>query len=119
MIHHCGIIVRDGFNDVLTLDHLCIPAVALLSNKVTIEQVAKIEHMAKQLANGRLSLLFDADGPGDEGAKEAQWQLTECQLEVRLSWTGTTHGSTIQNRQPEHVARQKWENTIWSRLWRE
>src|SRR5439155_11770596 len=75
-IARCGIIVVEGFNDVLGLDALSVPAVAIMSNKITEQQVLKIERFAKALAGGKLTLLFDADDAGDAGAKEALWLLT-------------------------------------------
>ncbi len=65
-----GIIVVEGFNDVLALDHLGVPAVAICSNRITEQQVAKVVRWAKQLAGGKVSLMFDCEGNGDEGAKE-------------------------------------------------
>jgi hypothetical protein len=42
-----GVIVTEGFNDVLGLDALGIPAVAIMSNKITEEQIAKIERWSR------------------------------------------------------------------------
>jgi len=91
-IARCGIIVVEGFNDVIGLDSLGIPAVAIMSNKITDEQVAKVERWAKQLAAGKVMLLFDADDAGDAGAKEALWLFAERGLDVRLGWSKTMHG---------------------------
>ena len=62
----------EGFNDVLGLDALGIPAVAIMSNKITDEQVTKVERFAKLLAAGKVTLMFDADAAGDTGAKETR-----------------------------------------------
>ncbi len=116
---HCGPIVCEGFNDVLALDQLGIPAVAIMSNKITAEQVTKIERWARQLANGRVSLLFDADGPGEEGAKEALWFLAERNLDVRVGWSSSLFKGQFADRQPEHLSRDEWEQAIRPRLWRQ
>ncbi len=116
---HCGPIVCEGFNDVLALDALGIPAVAIMSNRITAEQVAKIERWSRQLSQGRVSLLFDADGPGDEGAKEALWLLSERGLDVRVGWTRSLNTGAFADRQPEHLTREDWEQGIRPRLWRE
>ena len=115
---HCGPIICEGFNDVLALDQLAIPAVAIMSNRMTVEQVAKIERWSRQLAQGRVSLFFDADGPGDEGAKEALWLLTERGLDVRLAWSRASHGGQFAGRQPEQLSREEWDQAIRARLWR-
>ena len=65
-----------GINDVLGLDNIGVPAVAIMSNRITDEQVAKIERWAKRLAAGRVAILFDADEAGDQGAKEALWVVS-------------------------------------------
>jgi 5S rRNA maturation endonuclease (ribonuclease M5) len=107
-----GLIVVEGFNDVLGLDALGIPAVAIMSNKITEHQVAKVERFAKTLAGGRVSLLFDADAAGDEGAKEAHWLLAQCGLDVRLGWSQTMHGGKFAGRQPENLTNDEWANII-------
>ncbi len=118
IIAHCGIIVVEGFNDVLALDHLGIPAVAIMSNKITMEQVDKIERWSRQLAHGRVSLLFDADGPGNDGAKETLWLLADRNLDVRLGWSHTLHDRAFAGQQPEHLTRENWEQGVRQRLWR-
>ena len=65
-----GIIVVEGFNDVLGLDAIGVPAVAIMSNKTTEEQVAKVERWAKNLADGIVTLLFDADDAGDKDGRQ-------------------------------------------------
>lgn len=114
----CGIIVVEGFNDVIGLDGLGVPAVAITSNKITEQQVAKVERWARQLAGGKVTLLFDADEPGDNGAKEALWLLAERGLDVRLGWSRAMHAGTFAGRQPENLTADEWGHVIrsaWSR----
>jgi hypothetical protein len=119
IIHHCGPIIVEGFNDVLALDQLGIPAVAIMSNRITPEQVTKIERWSRQLAGGRVSLLFDMDPPGEEGAKEALWLLAERGLDVRIGWSLGLLNGQFAHRQPEHLSRDEWEQVIRARLWRD
>jgi hypothetical protein len=102
----------EGFNDVLGLDAIGVPAVAIMSNKITEHQVAKIERFAMGLAGGKAALLFDADDAGDEGSKEALWQLAQRGLDVRLGWSRTMHGGKFAGRQPENLTVEEWENAI-------
>lgn len=111
-IARCGIIVAEGFNDVLGLDTIGVPAVGIMSNKVTAEQVAKIERFANGLAGGKVTLLFDADEAGDLGAKETLWLLAQRGLDVRLGWSREMYGEKFKGRQPEHLNRQEWEQVI-------
>lgn len=112
IIQKCGIQICEGFNDVLGLDALGIPAVAIMSNKITVAQVTKIERWAKRLAGGKVSLLFDADDAGDEGAKESLWLLAQRGLDVRLGWSRSMHSGQFGGRQPESLMAEEWETAI-------
>ncbi len=108
-VFNYGIIVVEGFNDVLGLDAIGVPSVGIMSNKVTDAQVAKIERFAKTLAGGKVTILFDVDEPGDAGAKEALWLLAQRGLIVRLGWSRAMHGEAFKGRQPESLTRDEWE----------
>jgi hypothetical protein len=103
-----GIIVVEGFNDVIGLDNLGIPAVAIMSNRITERQVEKICRWAAQLAGGKVVILFDADSPGDEGAKEALWLFAQRRMNVRLGWTAGMENGRFAGRQPEQMSREDW-----------
>jgi hypothetical protein len=111
-IARCGIIVVEGFNDVLGLDDLGVPAVAIMSNKITIEQVAKIERWARSLSGGKVSFLFDVDDAGDDGAKETLWLLAQRSLDVLLGWSRAMHGAKFAGRQPESLTAEEWQSAI-------
>jgi 5S rRNA maturation endonuclease (ribonuclease M5) len=112
MLARCGVIVVEGFNDVLGLDAIGVPAVGIMSNKVTAEQIAKIERFAKSVAGGKVTLLFDTDEAGDNGAKETLWLLAQRGLDVRLGWSREMHGEIFKERQPENLKREEWEQVI-------
>ena len=107
-----GIIVVEGFNDVIGLDNLGIPSVAIMSNRITEHQIEKIARWAKQIANGKVSLLFDCEQTGDDGAKEALWLFSERGLDVRLGWSQAMHGGAFKGRQPENLSREEWNTAI-------
>lgn len=111
-ITRTGIIVVEGFNDVLGLDTLKVPAVAIMSNKMTAEQAEKIERFARSLAGGKVTLLFDADDAGESGAKESLWLLAQRQLDVRLAWSRRMHGGRFDGRQPETLTADEWQSAI-------
>ncbi len=71
-IHRLGLIIVEGFNDVIALDALEVPAFGICSNLMTDEQVAKIVRLANELSDGKVRLMFDCDAEGDEGARDAQ-----------------------------------------------
>lgn len=74
-----------------------------MSNRITEFQVNKVCRWSKEIGNGRVTLLFDLDGPGIEGMKEALWLFAEQQLHVRLAWSPVMHAGMFRNKQPEHV----------------
>ena len=112
LIARYGIIVVEGFNDVIGLDSIGIPAVGIMSNKITEGQIEKIERFAKRLSGGKVVLIFDADEAGDEGAKETAGQLLQRNLDVRLAWTQSMHNGAFRDRQPESLTREEWEKLI-------
>ena len=112
VISSCGILVVEGFNDVLGLNVLGVPAVAIMSNKITEQQVSKIERFAKNLSGGKVTLLFDNDDAGDDGAKESLWLLGQRGLDVRLGWSRAMHGGKLAGRQPENLTAEEWEKAI-------
>ena len=112
LISQYGIIVVEGFNDVIGLDSIGIPAVGIMSNKITEGQIDKIERFARRLSGGKVVLLFDADEAGDEGAKEAAWHLLQRSLDVRLRWTQAMHGGVFRDRQPESLTCEECDQMI-------
>lgn len=111
-VARCGVIVVEGFNDVLGLDALSAPAVGIMSNRMTVEQAGKIERFARSLAGGKVTLLFDADDGGDNGAKESLWLLSQRGLDVRLGWSRAMHGEKFDGRQPEELTEEEWRTVI-------
>jgi hypothetical protein len=59
-----------------------------------------------------VTLIFDADDPGDAGAKEALWLFAQRGLDVRLGCSRKMHGGKFNGRQPENLTREEWEQAI-------
>ena len=100
-----GLIIVEGFNDVIGLDSLGVPALGIMSNRMTEQQGEKIARFAKQLGVNRVNLMFDCEASGVEGAKEAFWFFAERKIDVRLVWSPTMHESQYSGRQPESLSR--------------
>jgi hypothetical protein len=111
-----GLIVVEGFNDVIGLDNLGIPAVGILSNRITEAQVDKLARWSQQLASGKVTLLFDCESTGDDGAREALWLLAQRGLDTRLGWSQAMHGGVFKGRQPEDLKHEEWNTAILSLL---
>jgi hypothetical protein len=103
-INQHGLIIVEGFNDVIGLDNLGIPALGIMSNRMTEPQGEKIVRFAKQLGISRVNLMFDCEASGVDGTKEALWFFAEHQLDVRLVWSPTMHESEYAGRQPESLS---------------
>ncbi len=100
-----GLILVEGFNDVIGLDNLGVPALGIMSNRMTDTQGEKIARFAKQLGRGRVNLMFDCEASGVEGAKDALWFFAERRLNVCLVWSPSMHGGEFVGKQPESLAR--------------
>ena len=104
-----GLIIVEGFNDVIGLDNLGIPALGIMSNRMTEHQGEKIAGFAKLLGINRVNLMFDCDEAGTDGAKEALWFFAARQLDVRLVWSPGMHGGEFKGWQPEALSRSNVE----------
>jgi len=111
-IQRHGILVVEGFNDAMALDAIGIPAIGMMSNRMTEAQVEKLALWTSRLAGGKVSLMLDCEDTGDEGAKEAAWQLLEQGLDVRLAWSQAMHDGRFRGRQPESLTREEWQEAI-------
>ena len=106
-----GVIVVEGPNDVVALNALGVPAVAVCSNTVTGEQANKLASLANEIGSGAVSVMFDLDREGANGAKQVILELaTLCR--VRYAWTPELAGGLFKGRQPESVTIEEWKTTI-------
>jgi 5S rRNA maturation endonuclease (ribonuclease M5) len=99
-----GLIIVEGFNDVIGLDNIGVPALGIMSNRMTEAQGEKIMRFAKQLNVGRINLMLDCDETGTEGTKEALWYFAEHRMEVRLVWSPKMHDGQFAGKQPESLS---------------
>ena len=103
-IQQHGLTLVEGFNDVINLDTLGIPALAIMSNRMTDAQGEKVIRFAKLLGTSRVNLMFDCDNLGTAGAKEALWFFAQSQMDVRLAWSPSTHNGGFNGKQPESIS---------------
>lgn len=102
-----GLIVVEGPNDVIRLDTLGIPAVGLCSNTVTKEQVGKLAERAWKMCGGWVTLMLDCDAEGENGAKQALWELAQV-CRPRLAWSQAMRGGKFKGKQPEGLTEEEW-----------
>lgn len=118
VIERQGLLVVGSFNDVLALDALGIPAIGLMGESITEEQVAKLALWARRLARGRVSLMLPCNAAGDSAAKEAAWELLERGVDVRLAWSQAMHRERFRGREPESLQAEEWKGVIEGALQR-
>jgi hypothetical protein len=102
----------EGFNDVIGLDRLGVPAVGVMSNRMTEAQGERITRWVRQHACDRVTVMFDCESTGVDGAKEAIWYFAQQQLDVRLAWSPKMHGGIFAGKQPESLTRAELEGVL-------
>jgi 5S rRNA maturation endonuclease (ribonuclease M5) len=102
-----GLILVEGPNDVIRLDSLGAPAVALCGNTITREQAMKAAALARETANGTVTVFLDCDTEGLNGMKQCLGYLAQL-TPVRLAWTDRMFGGKFRGRQPESLLIEEW-----------
>ena len=92
----------------IRLDTLGAPAVGLCSNTITREQAEKAANLAKELANGIVTIFLDCDEEGLNGMKQCLGYIAQL-APVRLAWTDRMHGGRYWGRQPESLCLEEWQ----------
>jgi hypothetical protein len=101
-----GLVIVEGPNDVIALDALGIPAVALCSNTITRTQAKRAAELAATVG-GLVTLLLDCDVEGEKGAQQAVVEIAK-HAPVRLGWASDMHDGKFRGRQPETLTPDEW-----------
>ena len=107
-----GIVLVEGFTDRLRLHELGVVSLAMMSNKITEEQSQRLARYAKQYGGSRVGVMHDADGPGDDGAKETLWRMHELGVDAYLIWSKRKFGGQFADRQPESLSNEEWTDVV-------
>lgn len=107
-LRETGLLVVEGFNDVLRMKELGEVGLGIMGNTITAEQATKLAAHAKAKAGGRVSLLLDNDIEGENGAKQALWEIAQHDVDVRLAWSRVMHDGKYVNKQPEDLDNDSW-----------
>jgi 5S rRNA maturation endonuclease (ribonuclease M5) len=107
-LQELGLILVEGPNDVIRLDTLGVPAVGLCSNTITREQADKAARLARESANGVVTVFLDCDPEGENGMRQCLGYLAQL-TPVRLAWTSKMFGGKFTGRQPESLSVQEWQ----------
>jgi len=108
-----GLVIVEGPNDAVNLHMLGVPAVALCSNTITQEQVARIARLAGERFGELTTLLLDCDVEGERGIEQVLPLLAE-HVHVRLPWRRTSRGGKLKDRQPESLSAAEWNELVGS-----
>lgn len=110
-IQQTGIIIVEGPNDAINLHTLGIPALAICSNTITDTQVDKLATLANEIPSGHVSVMYDLDQEGQNGAKQTVLELVK-RCRVRLAWSNDLADGRFKGRQPESVTPEDWDTRI-------
>jgi 5S rRNA maturation endonuclease (ribonuclease M5) len=105
-----GVVLVEGFTDRLRLHELGVMSLAMMSNKITDQQSERLARYAEQYGGGRVGVMHDADGPGDDGAKETLWRMHEQGIDAYLVWSRRKFAGKFDGRQPESLATEEWDD---------
>ena len=103
-----GLLLVEGPNDVIRLDTLGVPAVALCSNAITREQAVKAAQLTRRAAGGIATIFLDCDPEGETGMKQALGYLAQL-CPVWLAWTSEMYAGKFTGRQPESLKPEEWQ----------
>jgi 5S rRNA maturation endonuclease (ribonuclease M5) len=111
-----GVIVVEGFSDRLAMHAKGIMSLAMMSNRMTDEQIDKLVRLANEYGYNRVGIMHDADGPGDDGAKETLWKLHERDVNAYLVWSRRKSDGKFAGRQPESLSDDEWRMTLHAKV---
>ena len=105
-----GVILVEGFTDRLAMHEKGVMSLAMMSNRITDEQVERLVHYAREYGYNRVGVMQDADTPGDDGAKETLWKLHERDVNAYLVWSRRKFDGKYADRQPESLTVEEWQD---------
>lgn len=108
-IREIGVLLLvEGPNDRIALQETHgAPAYGICSNRITAHQAKKVADKARKLGVP-IGVMFDCDVEGDNGAKQAIWELAQQRACVRLPWSRSMQGGKFADRQPESLTEEEW-----------
>jgi len=81
------------------------------SNTITETQADKLATLANEFPGGHVSVMYDLDQEGQNGAKQTVLELAK-RCRVRLAWSNDLADGRFKGRQPESVTVEDWNTTI-------
>jgi hypothetical protein len=102
-IRDTGLVIVEGFNDVVALDTKGVIAIGLCGNQVAEGQVGKIVRWSRELANGRVTLFLNNNVEGRNGTSHAIARLAD-QVHVRTMWTPDSFYGVYKDLEPEQLS---------------
>ena len=109
-IRELGVLLLvEGPNDRIALQETHgAPAYAICSNTITAHQAKKTADKACKLGVP-IGVMFDCDVEGENGAKQAIWELAQQRACVRLPWFRSMQDGKFADRQPESLTEEEWK----------
>ena len=106
MLSRVGLVVVEGALDTVNLhERLGIPAVGLLSNQATEAQVRRIIELAREVADGVVTLMYDHDVSGMQGEQKDTMEFAKY-VKVQRAWARHEH---FRGRDPATLNEDEWK----------
>ncbi len=96
-LHQFGLPLVPEPHDAIRLHQQGLPAVALIQHAITREQAAKTAKLARDHADGKVTIFLNCDELGESLMKRCLGYLAQ-ECFVRLAWSGKMHGGKFKNR---------------------
>jgi hypothetical protein len=105
-VREVGLVVVKGPNDVIALDGLGVPAVALCSLSATLSQAEKLSACVRPVGSW-LTLMFDCTEEGELTMRQTLVELAQ-RCPVRLAWSPSMHGGGFNGREAGSLTPEEW-----------
>lgn len=115
LVQRLGVVVVEGPNNVVANHAAGVPSVAVCSNTITTEQADKLAALAQEFGGDTVTVMFDLDREGENGAKQAILMLVE-RCRARMAWSADMSGGKFRGRQPESLTLEEWQAELLPRL---
>lgn len=103
-----GLLLVGSPNDVIRLEALGVPAVALCGTIISRAQAEKAARLATAHAGGIVTLFFSCDAEGIAGMRQCLDYIAQLGS-VRLAWTDKMFGGKFRGRRPSNLMPDEWQ----------
>ncbi|MBC8290459.1 MAG: hypothetical protein H8E37_09095 [Planctomycetes bacterium] len=101
-----GLLLLEGFNDVVRLDDAEVLAVGLMGRTLSDPQLHNVIRWSAELAGGKVTVWGDNDSEGLSGMQEVVSKLA-AHTPVLQAWSKASHGGRFAGKEPEQLTHEE------------